>query len=72
MSDPCPICKPVMPETHAGPGVPVVLPGVVHRPECPTLPHLTGDQQRQLNADLDAIARCHRRAVALSRDVWLG
>lgn len=57
----CLICKPRL-EVAEGPGVPVYQPGVIHRAECPTLPHLTAEQRAEFQAFCEELRRCQRRA----------
>lgn len=70
---PCPECHwaPRV-ERNPLPGVAVHMPGTTHHGDCPTVPRLTPEDEARLRADLDAIAECHRRAWAESRNYVIG
>ena len=65
---PCTSCRYIDPVLfHTGPGVPIHFASTVHPSSCPTLPHLTLEQERELREKLEEIDRARRRAWA---DSW--
>lgn len=67
----CPICKPEM-RPHTGIGIPVPMPGVKHRADCPTLPRLSDEARSRLQDHLAEIERCRREAMRRAHEVWIG
>lgn len=70
---PCPECRwaPAV-ERNPPPGRPVQYPGTSHYGDCPTIPRLSPEAQRELQAALDEIARCRRRAMATAHTYVIG
>lgn len=66
----CPECK-ATPAPHRGPGVPVRMPGTLHRSDCPTVAWMksTPESRARLQEKLDAITECERRAWREARDI---
>lgn len=70
---PCPECRWAPPVEHnPPPGRPVRRPGTSHYGDCPTIPRLSAEAQRELQAALDDIARCRRRAMATAHTYVIG
>ncbi len=62
---PCPECKwaPKV-DRNPPPGRPIHWPGTTHYGDCPTIPRLSPAEERELQAALDEMDRCRRRAMA--------
>ncbi len=70
---PCQECKWDPPtERLYPPGKALHFPGTTHEGDCPTIPRLSREAERKLQADLDEIARCQRRAWASARNYVIG
>lgn len=71
---PCPECEWAPPiERNPPPGRRLGgQTGTYHDGDCPTVPHLSPEAQRELQAALDEISRCRRRAMASARNYVIG
>jgi hypothetical protein len=59
---------------HAGPGVPITTPGVLHHRDCPTLAWmtLTPEQEAELRRQFDAIRESERQAWINGHNYLIG
>lgn len=67
----CPECRYEDP-IYEGPGVPIQVPGVVHRGDCPTIPRPSPEAAADLRVRLDDMARARGRAMHEARNIWIG
>lgn len=62
---PCPACRwEPKPERNPAPGVPIRHPGTTHYGDCPTVPRLSPEDERELRARLTEMDRVRRRGAA--------
>lgn len=73
MDEICPDCK-LIRKPYDGPdfGTPIEMPGMIHKNNCPRVPHLSKDADAKLREDLEEIRRCHRRAWASAHSYVIG
>lgn len=64
---PCPACK-WEPQPDDGPGRLVRFPGTTHSGDCPTIPRLSREQERELQAKLREMDECRARAWVEARN----
>lgn len=71
---PCPECKHPLDDRSGYPDwvTPVFMPGQPHYGWCPTLPHLTAEEEAKLRAELAELADARRRAMQAAHNIWIG
>lgn len=72
MNADCQICKPEPQRPYVGIGTPIPMPGIRHRPDCPTLPHLTADQFQEYREFCDDVRRCQNEALRRAHSYVIG
>ena len=67
---PCPECNCPLPDYSGYPDfmTPIKMPGTPHYASCPTLPHLSAEDERRLRERLDDLHRHRARALAEARN----
>lgn len=70
----CVICRPEV-RPHEGPGTPIVMPGVMHRKDCPSFGDMfkpSEELQKELQKQLQDIRRAERQAWVDSHNCFIG
>lgn len=68
---PCPECE-YVPQAFDGPGIPLHIPGTIHKSTCPAVSRLSPTDERELHDRLNEMDRVRRRGAAEVRNYVIG